>query len=319
MREDRTVRRIAIALVAASGAALLMHPLRAEACQIPPGVLLFDELADGLTGIPVSGVVPIYVLAEPDRSEPGYPRMVVRLGGQEIAGDVEVTYYRLIWRAAAPLEPNTTYTAILTPSSWESVTFTFTTGVDNSIPSLFLYLRSIDFGERYEVTDRICCDPVVDTCGSQDYTHCWVQSAEAVPTLSLAFELAPEAARYYSFEYQAPGAASSVSYVGYRYGGGVTARYTDRRDEYCITVRALSLTGSDEFERTVCRADSDMITLPPFAPQAPYFADCEEAPVDPDTGEVIDTGGCTAGAGAAAWWLPVLIVAASRRRRRAGG
>lgn len=291
---------------------------RAEACSYPPPIQIDDDLSQPITGVPTSGVVPLYVQARLEEVEGGYPRMtVVDAGDTAVGGALELSPTRLLWRADSPLAPESTYRATLELSSWDTVELTFTTGATDAAPRLALEPMQVDLREISRADEEICCDSGINSCGFEEYEHCWTQTATYLPSLEVVLEVDRVAARYYRFEFEAPGADASYSGVGSRYGSWASATFPSQRAEYCVTFRALSLTGGGDVERTVCRAHETIESLPPFRSETPDYSMCDDAPVDPETDEEIDTGGCSTGGGCApalALCLVALVVAAPRRR-----
>jgi hypothetical protein len=311
--------RTAIVIVAALLlAAVLARP--AEACSQQAPLVVDDEAGVTIAGIPTSGLVPIYVRARIGELAPGHPTVTVRDDlGAEVSGAFELTRYRLVWRADAPLQPDSTYAMTISAGPWGETALSFTTAADDAIPSLALTPGDTHLEELSETTTSICCNAGIDSCENDFYQQCWAQSADYHPSLSVAFELDGEAARFYRFEHEAPGASTSSNYVGARFGNLVWAEYVDRKEDYCVTLRALPLIGDAVVTRTVCQSDSALVQLPPFVPEQPDYALCTDAPVDPDTHEEVDTGsgGCSAGTSSTAsgWWMVLLIVAVGSRRR----
>lgn len=320
------MHRFAIASLAAITAlAGLAYPRQADACSFPPPIQIDEDLTVPLTNIPTSGVVPIYVHALPEEVEPGYPIMtVLDDGDSEVSGTIDLGPNRLVWRASAALLPDSTYAATLELSSWDVVTFSFTTAAGADTPALELTPGDIHLEEISHATERICCDPVINSCGGQDYEHCWAQAADYLPFLTVNFEADQDAARFYQFDVETPGAGRSSSGVSPKYGSTAWAAFYDRLDDYCITLRARPLTGGADVERTVCQSDAALVELPPFVPEEPDASQCDEAPVDPATGVEADLGGCAAGPGSqpGTWWLLLGVAfalsARSRRGRRPG-
>lgn len=318
-----------ILLIATVASSLVLLPAQpAEACSIEPPLVVEDQAGSTVAGIPTSGLVPIHVRARLDEIEPGYPIVTVRDElGTVVSGTLELTHYRLVWRADAPLQAGSTYALTIEASSWEEVALSFTTANDDAIPLLDLTQSAAELRESSSPTSSICCNVGINSCDNQEYQTCWTQTAEYRPSLSVTFELDKEASRFYGFEHEAPGASSSSSHVGGRYGDSVWAIYPDRSEDYCVLLRATPLTGGEGITRTVCQSDTALVELPPFVAEQPDYAQCEDAPVDPDTGEEIDTddeesaqsGGCSAGGPSpplSGWWMLLLVLAIGRSASR---
>lgn len=320
------MNRMITLLAAAAGVVIVLPGSRqADACS-REGPLVLVEQSMALTEIPTSGLVPIYVRSRTEEVPEGYPRVgVYGQFGVPVDGTVDLTRYRLTWRAAKPLAPQTTYAMTIEASEWEHYELSFTTALDDAIPPLTLAPSDSFVREFSYPTASICCNHSVDSCSDDRYEHCWTQTADYRPTYAVSFELDRDSARFYQFVHDAPGAAESHNSVGFIGGGEVRATYPTRLGEYCVTLTATPLAGGVPVENTMCLGDAATIALPPFVPEQPTYEQCRDAPVNPETGEEVDrddnspgsgcgvSGKCSLGAALLAFGL---LFGSSTRRRR---
>lgn len=316
--------RLASAAAIAS-ALLVARPTPADACQPPPPVTISEPLYP-ITGVPVSGVVPIFVYADP--SAAADVTVTVRdLDDAVVTGTFELQRYRLVWRADAPLAPQTTYALAIDVTSWgDHIEATFTTGAaDDPTPGAPALDAARTLTERETVADSICCDPWIGSCDWPEYDSCWTQDYEYLPGLALSMTIDDDIRRYWSFETIAGGAetSSDVDWIG---GTTVDAVFSGLRTEYCVVVKATSLLDpSDVVQRKHCAPDSERVVAERSEPEEPDPNACEGPLVDGETGEMIpgyedepppydgmelgdEDGGCSAGGGGAGGtaWLVLL-------------
>lgn len=286
----------------------------AEACSYREPFELAEDVRAGLTGIPVSGVVPIYASVwQPGTVDP--PEITVRdPDGAEIGGRFELYEQRAVWRSDAPLSPATTYAVTLVVDRFGSHEFTFTTATTDDTPPLVLRDIEVNLGESHRAERQICCNSGESSCGGPFLT-CWTQTVVTEVDLWGTFSYDVEAARYYVFDGEATGATDVYAHAFADGRGWFSANFTRRGEEYCTTVRARSLVGGPDVTRTLCLGAAALEEEEPFTPAQPDYGECDEPPFDPDTGEPVDTG-CSAGGAGAAPLLVILAALGVRRRRR---
>lgn len=285
-----------------------------------------------ITGIPVSGVVPIFASIYPSGEE--VTVTVTDPDGQPVAGTAEYFTERLVWRADQPLEPNTVYHMTIEDEWSTPQMLEFTTGAaDDQVGQPVLEAtRALTEAER--VVDSICCaSGSINTCtGEPEYDTCWAQEYEYKPLLLLELDIDDRVRRFWRFEAvdaDASSVDSSLDTVG---GKGVSAVYSGGRDRYCVTVIATSLITGDEVSARHCAPDSELSPVDRSEAEQPDGAACDGDLVDGETGEEIppevidevidEEGGCSAAGGprggalVAAALLLVALLCGRRHARR---
>lgn len=294
--------------------ALVYHHGSAEACSYPPPFDLQEDLSQGLTGVPVSGVVPIYasVWAEGLTFQPS---MTVRdPAGVEVGGALELGKWRVVWRSAAPLAPETTYSATLIVDMFQEIEFTFTTAANDAAPPLVINPGDLHLDEYHRPDRQVCCNAGESSCGGP-WQECWTRTVVTEVELWGRFSVDREAARYYQFEGEAEGARSAYATAHSTGEGTFAAHFVERDSDYCLTVRARSLASGADVAETICQNAAALVEALPFEPDQPDYSMCDEPPFDPETGEEIETGGCNTGGGGPAPFLLALVVLGLLRRR----
>ncbi len=264
-----------------------------------PWLLDGDELIEG---VPTRGVLPIVFENEtPTGLNPDWEVVVTDGNENIVAGSTEVTFDRLVWRSAAPLEPLTVYTAEVR-FAVARVDVPFRTAADDTEPEVDNpEFAPVSLRETHAVDRRVCCDIVVgdeDDCFSGPSYQC------------------------VGFTFKPAILASSRDATG-----AVEQRYLSRVEnapfwrlldpdpsatEYCIDITIRNLLDESTVVSTLCGFVEDVTPSQVPLPELALADICRGPAVDEETGEPVtdgDSGGCsTTGGRGSGTFLGLLVL-----------
>lgn len=287
-----------------------------EACSYSPILSLNEDLSEGLVGIPVSGILPIYAHVSSDEPSEQPSLTVQTLGGVIVSGTLDKGRFRLFWRSDAPLSPNTTYQATLAGSENDPISFSFTTAENNEVPELQITPGELYLGELHRSENEACCYTGAESSCGGPWLECWTRTTITTVDFWAQFSIDKEIARYYLLEGEAAEAVSVHTTIGSSGETGIVAEFSERAGEYCAALRVRSLVDGTQTTETFCQSAEGLVEAAPFVAEEPNFAICADPPFDSQTGEEIATSGCSTSGGNSGLFLSFLMLLGLIGRRR---
>jgi hypothetical protein len=301
-------------------------PREAKACSPPADFFILEEMSVPLEGVPVQGVVPIFVIVNAETTlgvevvdsdglvVPGSFEII----GENSRGDVwSVINGRLVWRSEAPLQANSSYqmtvTSLVPQTSPGPETIEFRTGDVGSLgPEPFFEIRSTTLTEETYVSDQVCCSEYRDSCDFLRGDDCYATRTKTRYVLEARLEFTQESGRYALLStngeafHHAPGAemASALAF---------DSVLADR----CVTIAMRSLLDEGEHQETACvRADE---VIPEDEEHMLYREDVCEEEAEEGGNDGGGGWGCATASRSSSLSLSLflLLVVAFARRRQA--
>jgi len=302
----------------------------AHACSPPDYGDSRPYVSEERITVPAEGIV-----ALPARSfhnESIYAFRVETMEGAAVAGTMEKTVDRMIWRPARPLEPGAVYRGTLSDGAGDFNTFLIDVGPDpapalTEAPSVTAVL-----GESVSAAQQLCCvSTEVTSCGPE---KCWVRAWAYGRQLVLRWSAVPGLdPRYVVFRVRGPDGATVGDHRGWdnplpeSFESAIDL--AARADRYCAALEVQDLVHGTAMTREICVDDDALIRAERLPVEDPDRSICvgplfdratRKIVVDP---AIVQVGpglgdGCAVGGGHGASGAIALVLAAAlalRRRR----
>lgn len=314
------MNRPSLSLLATFTTALVGFPRAAEPCSPPIILTLDEELPEsGLTDVPVEGLVPVFITTS-DAFD--LDVVVVAGDGAAIAGSFgmvardtatlfgSISTGRLVWRAAAALEPSAAYQMTITNRRGfvGPITLAFVTSDGGPPPAPSFTFADMTLTEDAFASESVCCLGLVGQCTPD----CYALATSIRYSNTAELGLTAASGRYLTIEVT-DGATVSAGDVLSPTSAAVAVNSSELSDEHCLTVEVTSLVDGQTAERSRCITARSLVDGTP-APILHAADVCERFDDEPG-----NQGGCSAGGGrgTAGAIVFVLLVGLARRRRSA--